>query len=192
MSFITESRAREASRRRYGRDFAIELKESAGTSVNTEFDIFLSHSYMDAEMIAGVKAMLEGTGVSVYVDWIEDNQLDRKRVDAGTANLLRRRMRNSKSLIYAASETSPSSKWMPWELGYFDGFRPDHVVVFPLVRVPESQFVGQEYLGLYPYLEEIDFDQSGRTLGIDVPGTNNAIKLRRFASYGAAEARRKA
>lgn len=30
--------------------------------------------------------------------------------------------------LYASSRASPQSKWMPWELGYFDGRRSGRLV----------------------------------------------------------------
>jgi hypothetical protein len=119
------------------------------------FEVFLSHSMVDAVLIAGVKAYLESQGLTVYVDWMEDAQLDRSRVTPATADLLRRRMRASGMLIYAASESSPDSKWMPWELGYFDGLRQGRVAILPLVVKSDSEFKGQEYLGLYPKVEKL-------------------------------------
>jgi hypothetical protein len=120
-----------------------------------KFDVFLSHSFLDAEIILGVKTLLEAEGLRVYVDWIDDGQLDRSRVTSATAELLRRRMRNSRSLVYATSATSSQSKWMPWELGFFDGYRSGHVAILPLVPTSASGFKGQEYLGLYPYVEDV-------------------------------------
>ena len=81
-------------------------------------------------------------------------------------------MRQSESLIFATSKASPSSKWMPWELGYFDGFRPNRIAVFPLVDNAGQRFVGQEYLGLYPVVEKLPTkDQSSQrpfvTKGLD-------------------------
>ena len=35
------------------------------------YDIFLSHSSSDAEIVAGLKLEIEDLGFSVYVDWIE-------------------------------------------------------------------------------------------------------------------------
>jgi hypothetical protein len=64
-------------------------------------------------------------------------------------------MRQSESLIFATSKASPDSKWMPWELGYFDGFRPNRIAVFPLVAAAGQSFAGQEYLGLYPVVEKL-------------------------------------
>jgi hypothetical protein len=44
---------------------------------------------------------------------------------------------------------------MPWELGYFDGFRPSFVWILPLVDESDSEYKGQEYLGLYPPVEKL-------------------------------------
>ena len=49
---------------------------------------------------------------------------------------------------------------MPWELGYFDGFRPDSISILPLVENYDSEWAGQEYLGLYPVIEKLNLDQT--------------------------------
>jgi hypothetical protein len=134
------------------------LRKAVTASAGQSFDIFLSHSLTDAVLIAGVTAYLEGQRLTVYVDWIEDAQLDRTRVTPATAALLRTRMRASDSMMYATSETSPASKWMPWELGYFDGLRSGRVAILPLVAASDSEFKGQEYLGLYPKIEKLSSD----------------------------------
>ncbi len=50
-----------------------------------ELFLFLSHSTSDAEIILGVKGVLEDYGKTVYVDWLEDPQLDRRNVTAASA-----------------------------------------------------------------------------------------------------------
>jgi hypothetical protein len=40
---------------------------------------------------------------------------------------------------------------MPWELGYFDGFK-GRVFVYPLDEDAESYAQGQEYLRIYPLI----------------------------------------
>jgi hypothetical protein len=70
----------------------------------------------------------------------------------GTAERLRQRMRQSSALIYAHSNQSGSSKWMPWELGYFDGYK-SAVAILPVAQTSQESFTGQEYLGLYPYID---------------------------------------
>lgn len=115
------------------------------------YDIFLSHSSKDAELILGVKATLEDLGYRIYVDWVDDAQLDRSNVNESTAQLLRERMKASKSLFYVTTDNAVTSKWMPWECGYFDGYK-EKVVILPVSQYSFStEYNGQEYLGLYPY-----------------------------------------
>jgi hypothetical protein len=127
---------------------------TASVSQSDTFDVFLSHSFKDASLVLGIANELESQGVSVYIDWVVDRQLDRTKVTAKTASLLRKRMSQCDSLTYANSTSSPSSKWMPWELGYFDGARRGPISIMPIDDdVPGSQ--GQEYLGLYPAIERL-------------------------------------
>jgi hypothetical protein len=63
------------------------------------YDIFLSHSFKDAEIILGVKKVIEDLGLTVYVDWIEDADLDRSKVTVKTAAVLRERMKSCSSLV---------------------------------------------------------------------------------------------
>jgi hypothetical protein len=167
MAYLTTDDAIRAFRSRsgYARLAEAELRKSAATSPSTRFDIFLSHSYEDAQVIGGVKALLEQEGLSVYVDWLEDPQADRSRVDAKTAELLRTRMNHSAFLLYASSRSSSNSKWMPWELGYFDGTRPGHVGILPILATPKTSFTGVEYLGLYPAIERVPFQGLGTLFG---------------------------
>lgn len=117
------------------------------------YDIFLSHSYQDAEVILGLKNTLEERGYEVYVDWIEDRQMSRENVNARTANQLRIRMKTCRSLFFVTSDNSTDSKWMPWELGYFDGFK-GKVAILPINNssYQKDTYEGQEYLGLYNYV----------------------------------------
>jgi hypothetical protein len=115
-----------------------------------EYDIFLSHSSKDAQLILGVKLAPEQLGHSVYVDWIDDPHLDRENVCTETAQTLRKRMCACRSLFYVTTENAQTSRWMPWECGYFDGNK-DKVAILPITREAARTYHGQEYLGLYPY-----------------------------------------
>ena len=115
-----------------------------------QFDVFLSHSIRDAELVLGVANILEKMGQKVYIDWVVDKQLSRDSVTKETAETLRNRMKQSFKLLYLATDNASSSKWMPWELGYFDGLKSGKVAILPLVDSEYSSFRGQEYLGLYP------------------------------------------
>ena len=125
--------------------------DSVNKRKNIEYDIFLSHSSLDKKLVLTLVDLFNEAGYSVYVDWLEDTQLDRSDVTRNTAQVLRNRMNDSKGLSYVATSNSTNSKWCPWELGYFDGKKKGRCCILPIM---ESQtFCGQEYFGLYPYLE---------------------------------------
>lgn len=145
------------------------------------FDVFLSHSLRDAVLILGLKRVLEADGLSVYVDWIEDPQLDRAKVDATSAARLRERMTRCRSLVYATSQNASTSRWMPWELGFFDGAQgPDRVAICP-IETGTGSYIGEEYLGLYKTLEKV---RDGGVLRPFVvrPSRRQAERLASFAS----------
>ena len=98
-------------------------------------------------------------GQKVYIDWVVDKQLSRDSVTKETAETLRNRMKQSSKLLYLATDNASSSKWMPWELGYFDGLKPGKVAILPLVDSVDSSFQGQEYLGLYPALDKDNLER---------------------------------
>ncbi len=155
MAYFTASDLREAAGGVTASAAEGLLRKSASTQRDS-FDVFLSHSVRDTELIYGLKRGLESLGLSVYVDWIIDVQLDRSRVSAATATVLRDRMRQSKSLIYATSRAASRSRWMPWELGYFDGRKgPLAVAICPIETGATGTFVGEEYLGLYKNFEKL-------------------------------------
>ena len=182
---ISEARAAGQTARAYVSKTAsqILIEDSARFSPTNHYDVFLSHAYQDADTIYGVKSIIESLGLSVYVDWIDDAGLDRSRVTAKTAQVLRERMKTSSCLVYAHSANAAHSVWMPWELGYFDAFKPSHVWILPLVSESDSEFKGQEYLGLYPPLEKLTTLAQRLDLGfLNVGEARAAIPLSKAAS----------
>ncbi len=127
----------------------------AGSSRRTEHDIFLSHAFPDKAAVQVVRDQLVAAGYKVYVDWIEDHQLDRAMASAATADLLRDRLRRCGALVFCVSTNSPLSKWMPWELGFADALM-GKVFVLPLDEGAVARAKGQEYLRLYPIVERAD------------------------------------
>lgn len=164
MSFFTQDEARAAAKRAKGnRNIKAVITESMESYKEADrFDIFLSHSSSDADLVVGIKVLLEQTGRRVYVDWVDDPELDRSRVTKDTAARLRHRMVQSESLFYVATDNATKSKWMPWELGFFDGLKRDKVRILPVLLSPNQGFNGQEYLDLYPVVskEELEVHSS--------------------------------
>ncbi|WP_302088088.1 toll-Interleukin receptor [Pseudomonas putida] len=152
MAFFTKSEARAAAAgaRGYRSADAVLTESMKRHMPYEEFDIFLSHSIGDADLVLGVMLLLQKQGLRVYVDWVVDKQLGRDSVNKETAAVLRERMKYSRSMMYISTGNSSSSKWMPWELGFFDGHKPGRVAILPLLDSENQSFLGQEYLGLYP------------------------------------------
>lgn len=125
------------------------------TPINTPFDIFLSHSFLDKSEVQGLYQELSDFGFSVYVDWIVDPQLDRTNVTKDSAKLIQSRLRSSKTLLLAISTNASMSKWMPWELGYVDG-HTSKCAIIPVSRESSTPkvFKGTEYLLLYPFIKK--------------------------------------
>ncbi len=117
------------------------------------YDIFLSHSYLDHELVYTIVDLFNVSGYSVYVDWMIDTQLDRTEVDRQTSETLRKRMNLSKGLAYVSTSNISTSKWCPWELGYVDGKKRGRCAILPVMETQNDAFIGQEYLSLYPYID---------------------------------------
>ncbi len=144
----------------YLKDLAESLTSNQKTRMFSEtkeienFDIFLSHSFLDKEEVLGIFIELTRQGFKVYVDWIVDSHLERNNVTLETAKKIRSRLRHSKTLILAMSENCAISKWIPWELGYVDGHTDKQCALLPVSQInyPSSSFKRAEYFALYPYL----------------------------------------
>lgn len=138
---------------RYPVNFSKVINESVTPSYGRQFDIFLSHSYRDKDTILALKEFIEKAGYSVYIDWIEDPQLNRKRVTRDSVELIRSRMLYCRSLIYMFTPNSEDSKWMPWELGFMDGLKEKKVAILQLNNTPGDDntvsYSGREYLEIY-------------------------------------------
>jgi hypothetical protein len=154
MSLLTLSsvKARAARGRSYnfsaGQILAEKMTKQAKAN---HYDIFLSHAFSDKDTILGTTETLEDLGYSVYVDWRDDPGLDRQNVNPATAEILRSRMKMSRSLFYATTSGAATSRWMPWELGFKDGDN-NKSAILPIEISSPTHYKGLEYLGIYPYI----------------------------------------
>jgi len=60
---------RSESRRTFKTADSILREDARGTLDATSFDVFLSHSYLNADSVLALKAEIESIGFGVYVDW---------------------------------------------------------------------------------------------------------------------------
>jgi hypothetical protein len=142
---------RATSFRRESGDLLLEhVRAQAKVDVH---DIFMSHAFDDKDLVLGVTKTIEDMGYSVYLDWRDDPLLDRRNITPATAAQLRARMKSSKCLFFATTQHASTSRWMPWELGYKDGHNT-RTAILPFSETETTAFQGQEYLGIYPYVDE--------------------------------------
>ncbi|WP_112196663.1 TIR domain-containing protein [Pseudomonas sp. LG1E9] len=152
MAILTEAEVIARSRTVSRSTKLIKSSNEAYASSET-FDVFLSHSSNEpSEIIFGIKGLLEDAQLKVYLDKVDDPQMSPAHVTPETAEILRVRMRQSRSLLYVYSRHSTQSRWMPWELGFFDGVKGT-VGILPVVQHTQNIFKGEEYLGVYPYVD---------------------------------------
>jgi hypothetical protein len=140
--------------------------------------IFLSHSSLDADYLAGVARILTNHGAAVYIDK-KDEALP-PYTNRETAIKLRERIRGCRKFILFATKASKDSKWMPWELGISDGYKnSQNTAIFPGVdTVDDVQWAEREYLGVYDRI--VWGDLSGYTKRVWMvwnPEKNTAVKL---------------
>jgi len=185
MAYLTKRAMRERGnrllqeqRQKFAKSERQVLNEAIRFDPTTTYDVFLSHCSRDKPLVLGVKERLEEDGLLVYVDWIEDADMDRTEVTTENASRLRRRLRNCRSLLYLVTENAVRSKWMPWELGYFDGLDKGLIGILPVLDDAEEQFDGIEFLGLYSTIDVRQTKAGTRRFFVSrADGTSTSLRL---------------
>jgi hypothetical protein len=92
--------------------------------LNKDFDVFISHSYKDKEIVRACVYLLEQEyGVRCFVDWKED-----ERNPDEAANNLKKVMKKCKAMLLLRSQNSDNSYWVPWETGCFETIKDSNSV----------------------------------------------------------------
>lgn len=97
-------------------------KSLKGNGIHKEnkYDVFISHSSNDKELVREVIKKLNNKGMSCYCDWSLDNEfLKRQYISQYTKEVLKLRMEQSNELIYIKTTNSTKSDWVNFELEYF-------------------------------------------------------------------------
>lgn len=126
------------------------LRELSFSPTRTQYDIFVCHSTDDADLILGIKGVLEDLGYNPYIDWNEGAEAGPAGVNTETADLRRAQLQSARSLLYVAGGHFRPSPWLPWELGYFEGLR-EKVAILPVKNHVTDAFDVGGYLSIYPY-----------------------------------------
>ena len=158
MAFLTEDELRRRARR-FAENKGVSINEALDSVARKHagtYDVFLSQTIRDAEIVLGFFDYLTSLGLEVFCDWITAGELHREDVTVANAAYLRDVMSRSSSMLFLDTEGADQSQWMCWELGWFDA-NNGHVAVVPVLLESDQSYRGREFLGLYPYVK-IDED----------------------------------
>ena len=86
-----------------------------------KYDVFISHNSRDEKEIAKFFKKLNRKNQVAYVDWVNDRfDLKREWCNASTAEVIKRRIEQSKIIAIYYTDNIIESQWCPWEIGYAD------------------------------------------------------------------------
>lgn len=136
------------------------LRETRTFSARSAYDVkttvFLSHKHEDLDEIkeaAGVIEFLEGLGVKVYIDSM-DNKMPHQ-TSGETAARIKEVIEYCDKFILLATTKAITSMWCNWELGIGDVHKfKKHIAILPVKEKGEYDFEykGNEYLQIYPHI----------------------------------------
>lgn len=102
---------------------AEKLNDNNSVQAIKQYDLFISHSSKDISIVNRVVKEANAIGLNCYVDWSADNDfLKRSMVSDYTKEVLKKRMEQSKCLLYLSSENSRKSEWVLFELDYYENY----------------------------------------------------------------------
>ena len=104
------------------------LHESFAKGASYNFSVqrktaFFCHSHHDRKMVEGFLAYFKENGVTLYVDWQDQDMPETP--DQETAKRIQYKIRQCDFFFFLATQNSKDSKWCPWEIGYADSCGKD-------------------------------------------------------------------
>lgn len=121
------------------------------------YNVFMSHSSRDKDIVLDLVAHLNSLDYAVYVDWISDREdMDREKTNADTAMVLLERMKQSNALMVIQTQDASVSPWVAWEIGFYlstgkkicvydvggpSAYIPEFMRMHPKVRDIEGQLL---------------------------------------------------
>lgn len=160
MSFINESQLRgyRKSTKLYNLSLNESLRNFKNESKFLKTKIFLSHKHDELEQLEGAVYFLKDNGVEVYVDWLDDGMP--VSTSGQTAVRIKEKIKENDKFILLATEAAINSKWCNWELGLGDAAKYINNIAILPIKKDYSDFSGNEYLQIYPYIYNIEYTQN--------------------------------
>lgn len=126
------------------------IKSASGPTV------FISHKHSDLPDIKGFLSYLtENYNVVPYIDSMDHNMPN--MTNAETAMRIKSVIESCDKFILLATNRALQSKWCNWEVGIADKskFSAHNMAVLPMYEKGSNRFDGNEYLQIYPYIDEV-------------------------------------
>ena len=132
------------------RTFSIDsIRSGSGTTV------FISHKHDDLEELEGFISYLNKEyNIIPYIDSMDKGMP--KNTCAETAERIKMVIGNCQKFILLATNKALFSKWCNWEVGIADKTKlpMNNMAILPMLDDNSNFYYGNEYLEIYPYIEE--------------------------------------
>ena len=150
---------------------ASSISSASGTTV------FISHKHDDLEDLKDFISYLhKDYNIIPYIDSMDKGMP--KNTCAETATRIKSVIGNCQKFILLATNKALYSKWCNWEVGIADKTKlpTNNMAILPMKDNNSSFFLGNEYLEIYPFIEEvIDINNYRKYLAVSIH-TSNGLK----------------
>ena len=94
------------------------------------YDVFISHNSHDEDIIIKLYKSINTANAVCYVDWVNDKyDLRREWCNATTAQVIKKRIQQSRYFVLVLTDSTLNSQWCPWELGYADALEKEIYII---------------------------------------------------------------
>ena len=106
----------------YSPEELVKFLNSNSVESKKKYDIFISHSYLDKDLVKSMKNTLNFQNLSCYYDWTSDQDfLKRNLISGYTKEVLKKRIEQSKALILVLTHNviadgEITSEWIKMEI----------------------------------------------------------------------------
>lgn len=126
--------------------------------------VFISHKHSDLKDLEGFLSYLtEKYKVEPYIDSMD--HLMPNMTNAETAIRIKNVIESCDRFILLATNAALLSKWCNWEVGIADKskYLTHNMAILPMYERGGNRYEGNEYLGIYPYIDE-EIDENGNKI----------------------------
>lgn len=118
----------------YSPEELVKFLNSNSIESKKKYDIFISHSYLDKDLVKNMKNTINFLNLSCYYDWTSDQDfLKRNLISDYTKEVLKKRIEQSKALILVLTHNviadgEITSEWIKMEIEHAKSLGKKYVV----------------------------------------------------------------